>query len=99
MVTSKEAFLGGKSYTFRGLNNQNASSENPQIEWTFPERSPVRIVIVYRFRDEKVGMENDDQPIGQVLSRREALKLLGIGGAGALLAAYAPTQPAPLLQL
>jgi hypothetical protein len=44
-------------------------------------------------------MENDDKPIGQVLSRREALKLLGIGGAGALLAAYTPTQPAPLLQL
>ena len=31
-------------------------------------------------------MENDDRPIGQILTRRDALKLLGIGGA-ALLAA------------
>jgi protocatechuate 3,4-dioxygenase beta subunit len=34
-------------------------------------------------------VENDDKPIGQILSRREALKLFGLGGA-ALLAACAP---------
>jgi len=33
-------------------------------------------------------MENDDRPVGQILSRREALKLLGMGSA-AFLAAYA----------
>src|SRR5687767_11860725 len=36
-------------------------------------------------------MENDDRPVGQILSRREALKLLGIGSA-ALLAAYTSPQ-------
>jgi len=35
-------------------------------------------------------MDNDDKPIGQILSRREALRLLGIGGAAAFLAACAP---------
>jgi len=30
-------------------------------------------------------MENDDKPIGQILSRREALKLLGIGSAALLV--------------
>jgi len=34
-------------------------------------------------------MDNDDNPIGQILSRRDALKLLGIGSA-AILAACAP---------
>ncbi|HEX9387444.1 MAG TPA: intradiol ring-cleavage dioxygenase [Anaerolineales bacterium] len=34
-------------------------------------------------------MENDDQPVGRILSRRDALKLLGIGSA-AFLAACAP---------
>jgi protocatechuate 3,4-dioxygenase beta subunit len=33
-------------------------------------------------------MENDDQPVGRILSRRDALKLLGIGST-AFLAAYA----------
>jgi protocatechuate 3,4-dioxygenase beta subunit len=36
-------------------------------------------------------MQNDDQPIGRVLSRREALALLGAAGA-AMLAACAPGQ-------
>jgi protocatechuate 3,4-dioxygenase beta subunit len=36
-------------------------------------------------------MENDDQPIGRILSRREALSLLGLSGAS-LLAACAPQQ-------
>jgi protocatechuate 3,4-dioxygenase beta subunit len=34
-------------------------------------------------------MDNDDKQIGQILNRRDALKLLGIGGAAALLAACA----------
>jgi protocatechuate 3,4-dioxygenase beta subunit len=38
-------------------------------------------------------MENDDQPIGRMLTRREALALLGAAGAG-LLAACAPGQSA-----
>ena len=33
-------------------------------------------------------MENDDLPVGQILSRRDALKLLGIGSAAFL--AHAP---------
>jgi len=36
-------------------------------------------------------MENDDSPVGQILSRRDALKLLGLTGA-ALLAACTPGQ-------
>jgi protocatechuate 3,4-dioxygenase beta subunit len=36
-------------------------------------------------------MDNDDKPIGQILSRRDALKVLGIGSA-AFLAACAPSE-------
>jgi hypothetical protein len=39
--------------------------------------------------EKKDFMENDDKPVGQLLSRRNALKLLGIGSA-ALLATRAP---------
>ena len=35
-------------------------------------------------------MENDDKPIGQLLSRRDALKLLGLGSAAFLAACAAP---------
>ena len=35
-------------------------------------------------------MENDDRPVGQILSRRDALKLLGIGGAALLASCAAP---------
>lgn len=35
-------------------------------------------------------MDNDDQPIGQILSRRDALKLLGIGSAAFLASCAAP---------
>jgi protocatechuate 3,4-dioxygenase beta subunit len=35
-------------------------------------------------------MENDDRPVGQILSRRDALKLLGIGSAAFLAACAAP---------
>ena len=41
-------------------------------------------------------MENDDQPIGQILSRRDALKLLGVGSA-AFLAACAPEATSTLV--
>lgn len=36
-------------------------------------------------------MENDDLPIGQILNRREALKLLGLGGAALLASCASPT--------
>jgi protocatechuate 3,4-dioxygenase beta subunit len=39
----------------------------------------------------ELGMENDDQPIGQILNRREALKLLGLGGAALLASCASPT--------
>jgi hypothetical protein len=39
-------------------------------------------------------MENDDRPIGQLLSRRDALKLLGIGRAAFLAACASPRRPA-----
>jgi protocatechuate 3,4-dioxygenase beta subunit len=45
-------------------------------------------------------MENDDRPIGQILSRRHALKLLGIGSAAFLAACAAPEEtstPVPTL--
>ena len=35
-------------------------------------------------------MDNDDKPIGQLLSRRDALKLLGLGSAAFLAACAAP---------
>lgn len=35
-------------------------------------------------------MDNDDKQVGQILNRRDALKILGIGSAAALLAACAP---------
>ena len=35
-------------------------------------------------------MDNDDKPIGKILSRRDALKLLGVGGAAFLAACAAP---------
>ena len=38
-------------------------------------------------------MENDDRPAGQILSRREALKLLGVGSAAFLAAFAAPEGP------
>ena len=42
-------------------------------------------------------MENDDQPVGQVLTRRDALKLLGFGGAALLASCAAPsTTSAPV---
>jgi len=41
-------------------------------------------------------MDNDDQPIGQIMSRRDALKLLGIGSA-AFLAACAPEATSTLV--
>lgn len=37
-------------------------------------------------------MDNDDQQVGRILSRREVLTLLGIGGAG-MLVGYAAQQP------
>jgi protocatechuate 3,4-dioxygenase beta subunit len=37
-------------------------------------------------------MENDDQPIGQILSRRDALKVLGMGSAAFLAACAAPEE-------
>lgn len=42
-------------------------------------------------------MDNDDKPIGQILSRRDALKLFGLGGA-ALLAACAPDSGSSIAQ-
>ena len=41
-------------------------------------------------------MGNDDKPIGQILSRRDALKLLGLGSA-AFLAACAPEATSTLV--
>ena len=38
----------------------------------------------------EIIMENDDKPIGQLLSRRDALKLLGLGSAAFLAACAAP---------
>ena len=35
-------------------------------------------------------MENDDRPVGQILSRRDALKILGVGSAAFLAACAAP---------
>ena len=41
-------------------------------------------------------MENDDKPIGQILSRRDALKLLGVGSAAFLAACAAPEETSTL---
>lgn len=35
-------------------------------------------------------MDNDDKPIGSILSRRDVLKILGLGGAATLVASCAP---------
>ena len=37
-------------------------------------------------------MENDDRPVGQILTRRDALKLLGVGSAAFLAACASPDQ-------
>jgi protocatechuate 3,4-dioxygenase beta subunit len=42
-------------------------------------------------------MDNDDQPVGQILSRREALKLLGIGSAAFLASCAAPEASSTLV--
>ena len=42
-------------------------------------------------------MDSDDKPIGQILSRKEVLKLFGIGSAAALLAACAPDATSTLV--
>jgi len=42
-------------------------------------------------------MENDDLPVGRILSRRDALKLLGVGGAALLAACAAPTATSTLI--
>jgi protocatechuate 3,4-dioxygenase beta subunit len=42
-------------------------------------------------------MENDDKPIGQILSRRDALKLLGIGSAAFLAACAAPEEASTVI--
>ena len=42
-------------------------------------------------------MDSDDQPIGQILSRKDALKLFGIGSAAAFLAACAPEATSTLV--
>lgn len=42
-------------------------------------------------------MENDDTPVGQILSRRDALKLLGIGSAAFLAICDSPAETGTLL--
>ncbi len=42
-------------------------------------------------------MENDDLPVGRILSRRDALKLLGLGGAALLASCAAPTATSTLI--
>ncbi len=42
-------------------------------------------------------MENDDRPIGQILTRRDALKLLGVGSAAFLAACASPDQSSTLV--
>jgi protocatechuate 3,4-dioxygenase beta subunit len=41
-------------------------------------------------------MDNDDKQVGQILNRRDVLKILGVGGAAGLLAACAPKVAATL---
>ena len=42
-------------------------------------------------------MENDDKPVGQILSRRDTLKLLGIGSAAFLAACTSPEETSTLV--
>ena len=42
-------------------------------------------------------MENDDIPVGQILTRRDALKLLGVGSAAFLAACAAPEETSTLV--
>jgi protocatechuate 3,4-dioxygenase beta subunit len=42
-------------------------------------------------------MENDDQPIGRILNRREALRLLGVGSAAFLAACASPEDSSTLV--
>ena len=42
-------------------------------------------------------MENDDKPVGLLLSRRDALKLLGVGGAALLASCAAPNGTSTLI--
>jgi protocatechuate 3,4-dioxygenase beta subunit len=42
-------------------------------------------------------MENDDKPVGQILSRRDMLKLVGIGSAAFLASCAAPEQSSTLV--
>ena len=42
-------------------------------------------------------MENDDQPVGQILSRRDALKILGVGSAAPLASCGAPNATSILI--
>jgi len=42
-------------------------------------------------------MDSDDKPVGQILSRKDALKLFGIGSAAAFLAACAPETTSTLV--
>ena len=42
-------------------------------------------------------MENDDQPVGRILNRREALKVLGVGSAAFLAACASPEETSTLV--
>jgi uncharacterized lipoprotein YajG len=42
-------------------------------------------------------MENDDKPVGQILSRRDALRVLGIGSAAFLAACASPEATSTLV--
>jgi hypothetical protein len=44
-----------------------------------------------------MNMENDDKPIGQILNRRDALKLLGFGSAAFLVSCAAPEATSTLV--
>src|SRR5215216_2433179 len=43
------------------------------------------------------GMENDDKPVGQILNRRDALKLFGLGSAALLASCASPTATSTLV--
>ncbi|MCL4270721.1 MAG: twin-arginine translocation signal domain-containing protein, partial [Anaerolineales bacterium] len=47
--------------------------------------------------DKERCMDNGDKPIGTILSRRDVLKILGLGGAATLLSACAPELAETLL--